>query len=160
MKATPTNETPMKKPARNSRTCPELNIYPPSLCSWCSLPHKPKSIPRIRAPRPTPAQAIVQRCESPSDPDLLSLSSIPNTITRIPPSRRKHPNMSETAFAFRFLTRKVHSQCSAMCERYSSIEGSNGQGPNVTLHGSHCASVSTVEGLSNFDATGEERSLP
>lgn len=113
-------------------------------------------MPAKRAPSPTMKQPATQRLERASAPPLSSLSNIPNTITRMPPSRRKHPNMSEAAFAVRFLTRRVqfNSQCSAMYRRTSSAESNHDQGPRVTTHGNHCASVDSMNKRSNFDATG------
>lgn len=146
----PTTETNPKNPAMESRTTLALTIYSPSLCS---CPQRPKTIPTSRAAKPTAKQPSIQRRER--SPVLLSLSSIPNTITRMPPSRRKHPNISEAAFALRFRTRKVHfnSQWSAMYSRSSSIEGSNEQGPKVTTHGNHCAPTQDISSVSNLDAT-------
>jgi len=150
---TPSTETTPKNTAIDKSTCLAVIIYSPSLCC---CPHRPNKMPTKRAHNPTEKQPRTQRCERPFWSDLFNLSSIPNTITRIPPSRRKHPNMSEAAFAVRFLTRNVqfHSQCSAMYRRSSSIEGIAGRGPKVTIHGKHCAPAPNIMGLSKLDATG------
>lgn len=147
----PSAVTTAKKAAMERSTSFAFSIYSPSLCS---CPHIPKSMPTTNALIPTPQHASTHRGESESCPALFSLSSIPKTITRMPPSRRKHPNMSEAAFAFRFLTRNVHSQWSAIYRRCSSIGRSDRTPSEGNDHGIHFAPASAFYGFSNFDATG------